>query len=146
MNDIRLHTRIYKQWVKGKLWVLKVGQKMDEGVKYLIVTYGQFTLSFYRHLKFPLLHFTNFESGVYKTRKTHSINLLRWIFGEIPLNAFRHQKRVHSLKNTGGTTFAVEGVKFFFKYLVKVFNCVCNCMLYIYQWDLYVDIMTFTYI
>ena len=38
------------KWIR-KLWVLNVGQKMDEGVKYIKVTYGKFSLSFYRQLK-----------------------------------------------------------------------------------------------
>ena len=59
---------------------------MDEGVKYLKASYGQFSLSFYWQLKFPLKQILN--AVLDKTRKTHSINfwnLLRWIFGEIPL-------------------------------------------------------------
>ena len=60
------------KWI-GKLWVLNDGQKMDEWVKYLKVTYGQFSLSFYRQLKFPLIQILN--AVLYKTRKTHSINL-----------------------------------------------------------------------
>ena len=46
---------------------------MDEGVKYLKVTYGQFSLSFYQQLKFPLIQILN--AVLYKTRTTPSIVL-----------------------------------------------------------------------
>ena len=103
---------ISNKWIR-KLWVLNEGQKMDEGVKYLKVKYDQFSLSFYRQLTSPL---QILNAVLYKTRFNTFNQLETFSPMDIWRNSltFRHQL-VNSLKNSGGTTFAVEVVKFFKK-------------------------------
>ena len=67
----------------GKLWVLNHDQKMDEGVKYLKVTYSQFAFILSAAEVSPFWT----RCCIKRVKLIQSTgNLLRWILGEIPLH------------------------------------------------------------